>query len=320
MRKKHIVIAHRGASGYLPEHTTAGKAAAHMMDPDMIEQDISISADGRAIVIHDYLDNITNVKSHFPSRRRPDGHYHVIDFTLKELKTLSLHERINPETGDAVYTGRFPVDTCVEFFLHTLDEELELIQGMNKTRKKNIGICPELKMPRFHRENGFNIAEIVLGVLAKYGYDGQNCRCLLQCFDPECIRYMRDVLKTRIPIMQLIADNSWRETDGVDYRIMQTGRGLDEVAEYCAAIGPWTEQIVTVNSDGSFKGFTDLAALAHQRNLEVHAFTARADALPSYAPTVDDLFRLLYLEGGVDGLFTDFPDLAADFLKRQGCR
>ncbi len=320
MKKKPIVIAHRGACGYLPEHTTAGKAAAHIMDPDLIEQDVAMSADGRAIIIHDYLDNVTNVADVFPERKRGDGHFHVFDFTLKEIKTLSLHERTNPDTGEAVYRGRFPSRSRVEFFLHTLEEELDLIQGMNKSRGKSIGICPELKSPAFYMENGTDIARIVLDILASFGYDGPESGCIVQCFDPKTIRYMRDGLGSRLRMVQLIADDSWREAPGVDYASMLTGEGLDRIAEYADAIGPWTEQIVADRGAGMEPRRTGLVKAAHERGLEVHAFTARIDALPGYASDADALFRTLYVEEKVDGLFTDFPDRAVRFLNEQGLR
>ncbi|MBN1532389.1 MAG: glycerophosphodiester phosphodiesterase [Spirochaetes bacterium] len=320
MEQRHIVIAHRGACGYLPEHTTAGKAAAHVMNPDLIEQDVAVSNDGRAIIIHDYLDNVTNVADRFPERRRKDGHFHIHDFTLKELKTLSLHERVNPETGEAVYGGRFPARSPVEFFLHTLEEELDLIQGMNKSRGVNIGICPELKSPAYYREMGVDIARIVLKELSFFGYEDPDSNCLVQCFDPETIRYMRQGLGSRLRMVQLIADNSWRESPGIDYDRMLTGPGLDEIARFADAIGPWSEQIVADRGAGVPPHRTGLVREAHGRGLEVHTFTARIDALPGYAPDAETLFRTLYIEEGADGVFTDFPDVAVRFLERQGLR
>ena len=86
-----IVIAHRGASGYLPEHTLAAKAMAHGMDVDYIEQDVVLTKDGVPVVLHDhYLDTVTDVAKQYPDRKRSDGRYYAIDFTLQEIKSLVL--------------------------------------------------------------------------------------------------------------------------------------------------------------------------------------------------------------------------------------
>jgi glycerophosphoryl diester phosphodiesterase len=87
-----LVIAHRGASAYLPEHTLAAKAAAHMAGADYIEQDVVLSRDGAPVVLHDlYLDAVTDVARVFPDRRRDDGRFHVMDFSWAELRRLSVH-------------------------------------------------------------------------------------------------------------------------------------------------------------------------------------------------------------------------------------
>ena len=98
-----IVVAHRGASGYLPEHTLASKAMAYGMHPDFIEQDLALSKDDVPIVIHDIiLETVTDVKVKFPDRKREDGHYYVIDFAFAELKQLQVTERFDAKTDKAV--------------------------------------------------------------------------------------------------------------------------------------------------------------------------------------------------------------------------
>ena len=107
-----IVIAHRGASGYLPEHTLAAKAMAHAMGAGFIEQDVVLSRDGAAIVLHDiHLDSTTNVAQCFPDRARTDGRFYAIDFDLQEIRQLRVHERTHLDVkrnGLAVFTERFP--------------------------------------------------------------------------------------------------------------------------------------------------------------------------------------------------------------------
>ena len=162
---KKIVIAHRGASGYLPEHTLEAKAMAHAMNVDFIEQDLVLSKDNVAIVIHDiYLDDVTNVATKYPDRKRKDNRYYVIDFTFEELKKLKVTERFNPKTGEQVFKNRFPIWKG-NFKLHSLQEEIELLQGLNKSTGKNIGIYPEIKEPEFHKKEGKNLTKVVLKVL-----------------------------------------------------------------------------------------------------------------------------------------------------------
>jgi glycerophosphoryl diester phosphodiesterase len=152
MMTEKIVIAHRGASGYLPEHTMEAKAAAHAMNCDFIEQDVVLSKDNVAVVIHDiYLDDVTDVATKFSNRKRADHRYYVIDFTFAELQTLTVFERFSPKTGAQLYPNRFPKGAGA-FKLHSFEQELQLIQGLNKSTQKNIGIYPEIKDPEFHKK------------------------------------------------------------------------------------------------------------------------------------------------------------------------
>ena len=123
-----IVIAHRGASGYLPEHTLEAKVMAHAMGADFIEQDIVLSKDDVPVVLHDItVDTVSDVATRFPDRQREDGRYYALDFTLAELKQLRVTERFNAKTGRQVYAQRFPKDQS-SFQIATLEEELQLIQ------------------------------------------------------------------------------------------------------------------------------------------------------------------------------------------------
>ena len=123
-----IVIAHRGASGYLPEHTLESKALAFAQQADYLEQDLAMSKDGRLIVIHDhFLDGLTDVAKKFPNRKRTDGRYYVIDFTWAELQTLEMTENFTTKDGiqEAVYPNRFPLWKS-DFKLHTFEDEIEI--------------------------------------------------------------------------------------------------------------------------------------------------------------------------------------------------
>ena len=296
---KKIVIAHRGASGYLPEHTLEAKAMAHAMNADFIEQDLVLSKDDVPIVIHDiYLDDVTDVAQKFENRKRNDSRFYVIDFTFEELKTLNVSERFNPKTGKAVYPNRFPIGKG-NFKLHSLQEEIELIQGLNKATGKNIGIYPEIKSPEFHKKEGKQISEIVLKILADYGYKTKSDNCILQCFDALELERIRKELKSELFLVQLI-------------EFEEETKKLHHFATYADGIGPWYKQILNKKIDGKFT-FTSLVKDAHQLGLVVHPYTFRADDL-GYFSTFEELLQTVLIDANVDGGFTDFPDKMIDFL------
>ena len=178
-----IVIAHRGASGYLPEHTLAAKALAHGMGADYLEQDVVLTKDDVPVVLHDiHLDTVTNVAEVFPDRKRDDGRYYAIDLTLAEVKQLRATERVDAKTKRPVFPTRFPPHLSY-FTVPTLAEELELIQGLNTSSGREAGIYTEIKSPAWHRSEGKDISKIVLGVLDHYGYREASDLAYLQCFD-----------------------------------------------------------------------------------------------------------------------------------------
>ncbi|HEX7236991.1 MAG TPA: glycerophosphodiester phosphodiesterase family protein, partial [Gammaproteobacteria bacterium] len=154
MKPPPIVIAHRGASGYLPEHTLAAKALAHGLGADYLEQDVVATRDSQLVVLHDlYLDDVTDVAQKFSGRHRQDGRHYVIDFDLAELETLTVFERRAPGTANAKYPARFPADTAL-FRIATLPQELELIRGLNRSTGRTAGIYSEIKDPEWHRRHG----------------------------------------------------------------------------------------------------------------------------------------------------------------------
>jgi glycerophosphoryl diester phosphodiesterase len=318
MNKKPIVIAHRGACGYLPEHTLAGKAMACAMGADFVELDAILTKDDRAIVFHDhYLDAMTDVAERFPGKKRKDGRHYAIDLTLDEVKQLHLHERLDIKTGRQLYPDRFPAQSPVHFEIPTLEEEIEFIHGLNRSMGKRTGIYLEPKGPAYHRREGKNIEKVVLDIFRQFGYMEKDSNCYIQSFEPDSIRYMRQTLKSDLKMVQLIGDVSWEETPGVDYRRMVTPDGLDEVREYADLIGPWTNQIAVEGKKGGGPEFTRLVEWAHERNLDVHSYTFRADALPPYAKSFDELIDIFLLKVRVDGIFTDFPDRAVEFLQKR---
>jgi glycerophosphoryl diester phosphodiesterase len=296
---KKIVIAHRGASGYLPEHTLEAKAMAYAMNADFIEQDLVLSKDDVPIVIHDiYLDDVTDVASKFPDRKRKDDRFYVIDFTYQELKTLQVTERFNPKTGEQFYPNRFP-KWKGNFKLHSLQEEIELIQGLNASTGKNIGIYPEIKEPKFHQKEGKNLTSVVLKVLNNYGYKTKNDNCILQCFDATELERIRKELKSDLFLVQLI-------------EFEEETKNLKHFATYADGIGPWYKQLFAKNKDDKIKQNT-LVNDAHKLNLLVHPYTFRSDALDEFA-SFNEMMQVVLIEANVDGGFTDFPDKMIHFL------
>jgi len=310
---RKIIIAHRGASGYLPEHTLEAVAAAHIMGADYLEQDAVLSKDSVPMVLHDiHIDTVTDVARRFPGRKRGDDRYYAIDFTLAELKQLRVTERLDPKTGQAVYAGRFP-PWQASFEIPTLEEELQLIRGLNKSTGREAGVYPEIKLPAWHRNQGQDISRIVLEVLARYGYKTRDDRIYLQCFDFAEVKRIRNELGYRGRIVQLIGENSQNESS-TDYNWIRTKPGLAEVAKVADGIGPALQQVVAGKLDGALK-ITDLVKNAHDLKLEVHPYTFRSDSLPAYASSLEELFRIFFVQVGVDGVFTDYPDRGVAFVR-----
>ncbi len=196
------VIAHRGASGYLPEHTLPAYALGYGQGAHWIEPDVVLTGDGVPIALHDpTLGRTTDVATHFPDRRRHDGQYYAADFAYAEIVPLRVVEpRLN----------RYPHQT---FRVPRLEDVLELVHGLNRTTGRNVGVYPELKHPEMQP----GLADAVLGVLNRYEVPVR-----LQSFDARVLAN----LDTDYPRVQLVRDAAQTD-DG----------GLDEIATYAAGIG-----------------------------------------------------------------------------------
>jgi len=307
-----LVIAHRGASGYLPEHTLAAKALAHACGADFLEQDVVATGDDELVVLHDiHLDRVTDVATVYPERARPDGRWYVRDFSLAELRGLRVTERVG-EDGQAVYPGRFPVRSG-EFRIHTLAEELAFVAELNRSLGRTAGVYPEIKRPAWHRAEGIDLSAGVLSVLDAFGYTQPGDPVRVQCFDAAEVRRLREELGCRLPLVQLIGDNAWGESP-TDYDALRKPEALADVARVADAIGPWLEHCYTREDGKPVAG--PLVADAHAVGLDVHPYTVRADSLPPGFSTHDELVAFCADTLGVDGLFTDFPDLTLLALER----
>lgn len=292
-----IVIAHRGASGYLPEHTLEAAALAFNLGSNYIEQDLVLSRDGVPVVLHDiHLDTVTNVAALFPKRKRSDGRYYAIDFDLKELKTLTVHER-RDRNGHQVFPNRY--QGSAQFGIATFAEHIELIGNLNRQFQRNVGLYPEIKAPAWHLKQGFDISQIVIDVLREHGLDTPSSRVYIQCFDFNEIKRIATELKPNVPLIQLIG---YRSAD-TDYDYLRSKTGIHEMQKYVQGVGPAISQLVNLK-----KGLapTDFALTLRGSPLEIHPYTHRVDQLPN-GTSSEALLNALF-EAGATGVFTDFPD------------
>jgi glycerophosphoryl diester phosphodiesterase len=301
-----IVIAHRGASGYLPEHTLASKALAYGLGADFLEQDVVASREGELIVLHDlFLDDVTDVASRFPGRSRRDGRHYVIDFDVKELRELAVHERRKSGSAAVRYPQRFPAGVGI-LRVASLVDELELIRGLNRSMGRTVGIYPEIKHPAWHREHGVDVADKLLTTLRSFGYSRREDPAFVQCFDAAELVRVRQQLGSDLRLIQLVDADP-------EYEPLLTTSGLARLAEHAFGLGPHYSQLAEVGPDGSPR-ITDLARRAKDAGLALHPYTFRADDLPPYADTLGELIEFFAVEGRVDGLFCDHPDVAVRVL------
>lgn len=302
-----LVIAHRGASGYLPEHTLEAKALAHGMAADFLEQDVVLSKDNIPVVLHDIqIDAVTDAATRFPNRHRPDGRWYALDFTVAELQQLAVTERRDPKTNRPAFPNRFPAGVG-SFRIPTLDEELAFIAGLNHSTGRHTGIYVEIKQPAWHRKQGRDLSRAVLPILAKHHYLSKQDPCWLQCFEPDELRRLRSELAYKGRLVQLTG------TSAAEAAALLSPDGLRSLASFADAIGPAIPSIISGSSPDNRK-ITSLVHDAHAAGLAVHPYTIRADSLPPTVRSLDDLHSLLFIDAKVDGVFSDFPDRTTAWL------
>ncbi|HJS89631.1 MAG TPA: glycerophosphodiester phosphodiesterase [Steroidobacteraceae bacterium] len=325
-KPKPIVIAHRGASGYAPEHTLAAYFIAMQQGADYIEPDLVVTRDGVLVARHENeIGGTTDVaaRAEFAERRTTkviDGAqvtgWFTEDFLLVELKTLRVRERI-PELR--------PANTRLDGRLEipTLEEILALVRGVEGQRQARarelgllppppIGVYPETKHPSYFAAAGLPMEEHLVAALERYSYRGGEGRAFLQSFETGNLRALSRL--TRLPLVQLIeaAGAPYDLVAGGDprtYAQLLTPKGLEEIAAYAACIGPAKALVIGRDAHGRLAEPTSLVADAHAAGLKVHPWTFRAES--AFLPAGLDLQGELraFLAAGVDGFFTDQPDL-----------
>jgi glycerophosphoryl diester phosphodiesterase len=342
-----IVIAHRGASGYVPEHTLAAYSLAIEQGADYVEPDLVMTKDHVLVARHENeISGTTDVADHpeFAARRTTkvvDGAslmgWFTEDFTLAELKTLRARERI-PQLRAA--NTRFDR----QFQIPTFEEILTLVDGANRVRAATakslerpipppIGIYPETKHPTYFAGIGHPLEDQLLDDLRAHGYTSRSAPIFIQSFEVGNLKRLHE--RTQLPIIQLV-DASGQPFDlkqaglATTYADLTTAKGLAEVARYAQGVGVAKDLVITRTADGALGAPTALVANAHAAGLVVHAWTFRAENafLPKNLQTGSapaDHGRLseelaAFFAAGLDGAFSDYSDIAVrarnDFITK----
>lgn len=318
---KPAVAAHRGASGYLPEHTLEAKAMAYAMGPDFIEQDVVATKDNVLVVLHDHtLETTTDVAKKFPGRSRADGSYYAIDFTLDEIKSLIVTERFDPKTGEAFFPGRFPLNTGIDFRVPTLEEEILMIQGLNKSTGKNIGLYVEVKEPAFHEKEGKPIMKDTIAMLEKYGYNKVGANVILQIFDYDAVKKSRELGWKADLAMLIDTDGQMLVDDKAIHKWLLTEEGIQDVSKYATIYAPWFSHLAVPSDDGKTFKVSPALAWARKAGMKVHSWTHRSDKLLKGFASEKEMLDTIFKKMKLDGMFSDFSDRVVAYLKANGMR
>lgn len=339
-----LVIAHRGASGYLPEHTLEAYRLAIEMGADFIEPDLVATRDGHLVARHEpEIGTTTDVASRpeFTDRRRTvivDGvavtGWFTVDFTLEELRTL---RAIQPRADrPKQYDGLFKVPT--------LEEIIALARSESTARGRTIGIYPETKHPTWHCELGVALEPRLLAALEAVGWVGRSSPVFIQSFESGNLRWLRS--RTGVRLVQLLDGGDLRDDGTVAPKPAWTSTGtcplypqgdlpkdfdraetFDLFRQYVDAVGPWKRHLIgtrrtesrdTTEQTRRTLPPTRFVELAHAAGLEVHPWTFRNEAMHLAADYGGDPaaeYRA-FAELGVDALFSDFPDTAVAAFSR----
>ena len=324
------VIAHRGASAHLPEHTLAAYARAIADGADLIEPDLVMTRDGVLVARHENeIGATTDVAEHsrFASRRTrklidgiPVEGWFTEDFTLAELKALRTRERL-PDLRGTAHDGQHPIAT--------LEEIIELLAAGSTRQGRVIGLIPEIKHGAWFQRQGLPMEQRLLDTLAAHACT-RSVPVVIQSFELANLRALRACLGAcpNVRLLQLIDEPQAQPWDvvgsggSVRYADLLTPAGLREVATWADAIGPNARAILPLDGGGRLGPPTSLVRDAHAAGLEVHAWTFRPENifLPRALWLGDDpatrnidgsiAEMRAHLDAGVDAIFADDPALA----------
>ncbi|MET8758191.1 glycerophosphodiester phosphodiesterase [Lentzea sp. NPDC004782] len=326
--KGPIVIGHRGASAYRPEHTLASYELAARLGADYVEPDLVSTKDGQLVARHENeIGGTTDVatKPEFSDRKKTkvvDGTtitgWFTEDFTLAELKTLRAKERIPAiRPRNTLYDGRFQVPT--------LQEIIDLTRRLSRELHREIGIYPETKHPTYFQSIGLALEPKLVDVLNRNGLNRRGAKVFVQSFEVANLKQLNKSL--RVPLIQLV-NGSGAPYDFVvagdkrTYADLVTPAGLREVRSYADGVGVTKDLIIPRDAAGFLKPPTTLVPDAHKVGLAVHAWTFRnensflpADFRSSTDPAAyGRAFEEydVFFKTGLDGLFADNPDTAIE--------
>jgi glycerophosphoryl diester phosphodiesterase len=327
-RPRTLVIGHRGAAGYRPEHTLVSYELAARMGADFIEPDLCSTKDHVLVARHEpEIGGTTDVASRpeFAGRRRTvvlDGvsvtGWFTHDFTLAELKTLRAVERLPAvRQRNTLYNGLFPVPT--------FQEVLDLRARLSKDLGRTIGVYPETKHPTYFRALGLELETQLARTLRVNGLDRADAPVFVQSFESYNLQRLHDDHTVRVPLIFLTSASGTPFNDPRTYADYLTPAGLKELAGFVDGIGPDKNQIIPRNVDGTLGTPSSLVQDAHAAGLKLHPYTFRAENqfLPvdfrvttdpnAYGRALDE--QITFLRAGIDGLFTDQADIGV--LARQ---
>jgi glycerophosphoryl diester phosphodiesterase len=324
-----LVIAHRGASGYRPEHTLAAYALGARMGADYVEPDLVSTKDGVLVARHENeISTTTDVADHpeFAARRATkviDGvsmtGWFTEDFTLAELKTLRARERIPAlRQRNTTYDGRYEIPT--------LQEVIDLTERLSRRLHRRIGIYPETKHPTYFRSIGLALEGPLVSILRRNDLDHRDARVFVQSFETANLKRLDRRL--RVPLVQLLGARGLAPYDYTAagkpglYADLATPAGLRAIARYADGVGPSKDYVVERDGSGASQGSTSFVADAHDAGLLVHPYTFRNENsfLPfelrfgsdpaHYGNAIAEYEQFFAL--GVDGVFSDNPDTAVE--------
>ena len=321
--KPPLIIGHRGASGYRPEHTLASYELAIQMGADYIEPDVVSTKDGILIARHENdITQTTNVseKPEFASHKttkkidnKDVTGWFTEDFTLEEIKTLRAEERL-PFRNHS-YDGKFEIPT--------LQEVIDLAKLKSSETGRTIGIYPETKHPTYFKSINLALEEPLVSLLNKNGYTKRNAPVFIQSFEVENLQQLNKM--TDLQLVQLLDEAEMQPYDFVvkgdsrTYADLTAPQELAKIAEYADGLGPYKRLILPVGEDKRLKSATSLIEDAHAVGLKIHTWTFRKEEqylAPDYNKNsqaeYEQFFKL-----GIDGVFSDFPDIAVDVRNRM---
>ena len=325
-RAEPVVVGHRGAPGYRPEHTLASYELAYRQGVDWVDVDLVPTSDGQLVARHENeIGGTTDVADHpeFAGRRTtkvidgtPVTGWFTEDFTLAELKTLRAIERI-PDTRPAntIHDGRWQIPTY--------QEVLDLTRRLGRDLHRTLGTYPEVKHSTYFASIGKPTEPELVRLLDRNGLNRRTAPVVIQSFEVAGLKALST--RVRVPLVQLTAASGApadfvASGDPRTYADLVTPEGLKEISTYADYLGPEKNQIIPRAEAGALGTPTSLVRDAHEAGLLVVPYTFRNenDFLPtdlrsSSDPAAwGDVFGEVgaFLAAGIDGLFADQPDTA----------